>query len=156
MSESKNEKPAGRARLAKCLDAPGGITEEDALFLAESALELKSKSVNAELDRVVEEIAALTAQAAPAPTREIRVKIYDLANTVHSVAATFDRRALGLAAYHLCELLDAFDTQGRWDQEAVRVHSVSMLALRDDGRIPPEVRMEMIEGLRQVVVKATG
>jgi hypothetical protein len=155
MSESKNEKPAGRAPLASTLDAPGGITEEDALVLAESALELKTKSVNAELDRVVDEIAKLTAQTGPAPARELRVKIYDLANTVHSVAATFDRRALGLAAYHLCELLDAFDTQGRWVQEAVRVHSASMLALRDDARIPPEVRMEMIEGLRQVVVKAT-
>jgi hypothetical protein len=76
--------------------------------------------------------------------------LYALSGEVLDIAGLFGLPELGQAALSLCELLDRLKSKKSWNWPAVQVHLHGLLILADPDKTPPEGRVSVVEGLRQV------
>jgi hypothetical protein len=137
-------------RLAKVIWIPGGKTIAQALDDAQTSLdEIKGESLET-LRRKLADIQSLGRKAEENPSEGDSKALYALSSDVLETAGLFGLPELGQAAFSLCELLDRMITRNTWNWPAVQVHLRALLILADPDKTPPEARLHMLEGLRQV------
>lgn len=140
-----------RNRLAELIGrAEGSIPIADALQRATNNIELVREDCMRAVDDALDALQeALPRDNAPPAARRLE-ELYELANEIVAVAATFDLREASRAAYSLCELLDRFRASGAWSARAVVVHIEALRLLRapsDD----VAGRASILAGLDQVL-----
>ncbi|WP_395647569.1 hypothetical protein [Terricaulis sp.] len=138
----------GNNRLAQFIDAPGGITAEAARERAEARLGRLRERSDVTVSECIERIGAALS-ACEQPTPELREEMYRMAYGVANLAGTFDRPALGQAAYSLCALLDDCDVRNHWDRVGVHVHHDALRMLQSRTLTPPAVE-RLLAGLDAV------
>jgi hypothetical protein len=137
-------------RLAQCLNAPGGIKAEDALFRAGAAIEMRRDKGLEHIEQRLDQLGHLIANVGASPSEGARKDLHRLSNDVLSVAALFGREGLGDAAYSLCELLTDLEARHAWDAAPVRVHYEAMRILRTPDLISPEAQARLVKELHKV------
>ncbi|MEZ5996439.1 MAG: hypothetical protein R3C25_11900 [Hyphomonadaceae bacterium] len=137
-----------RSRLARFLNAPGGMTREEAKARADSKIERLRPRSEADMAEALKSMANLLATCDGPPDAAVRKELHRLSCVLVSLGGTFGRAALSKAGYSLCRLLDELG-EG-WDQSAVDVHFNAMRLLFTPGAIPPEAQVRMVEGLHKV------
>jgi hypothetical protein len=137
-------------RLSKVVFLPGGKTIAEALDDAQANLEeIRLQSLDL-LRGKIEEIQALGKRAEKDPSEADIQGLYTLSSEVLDIAGLFGMPELGHAAFSLCELLDRLKSRKAWNWPAVQVHLHGLAILSDPDKTPPESRMSVVEGLRQV------
>jgi hypothetical protein len=141
-------------RLSKVVFLPGGKTIAEALDDAQANLdEIRLQSLDL-LHGKIEAIQVLGKRAETDPSAADLQGIYTLSSEVLDIAGLFGMPELGHAALSLCELLDRLKSRQAWNWAAVQVHLHGLLILSDPDKVPPEGRMDVVEGLRQVCQRA--
>ena len=136
-------------RLAKLIQQPGGSKVAEVLQRADDNLETIRANCLLAVDRQLEEITRLRADAGPNPSLEVKDAVYQLASDIHGVAGVFGLEALGQAAFSLCELADRLRRSDRWSQDAIDVHIAALRLLRHpEGAVDGA---QMLEGLHKVL-----
>jgi hypothetical protein len=140
-------------RLAKAIDAPGGMTVGDALQRATANIEEVRDECLSALDAKIAEIDAATARGAFKASPEEMARVYTLANEILGEAGVFGLTELSEAGRSLCELTSNW-ASGGIDLDPVRVHVSAMKSLRrPDVAGSPAVRAAVLTGLRAVTAK---
>ena len=135
--------------LGKLIGDPGGSKLADMLKRADENLEsIRADCLNA-LDRHLDGIAQLRAEAGGEPSLAVKDSIYQLSGEIHGVAGVFGFEALGEAAFSLCELTDRLRRSGRWAQDAIDVHIGALRLLRHPESLGDAA--VVLGGLRQVL-----
>ena len=136
-------------RLNALFDLPGGRTVRRMLADADSQLAAFRPTFEAELETRIATLEGLAAAGAPR-----RAEIYDNASAIIDTAGLFGFDHVGQAAYALCDLVDAFGEQDRWDASAVAVH-VEALRLMRGAECSVQERERLLAGLHAVLEKVT-
>ncbi len=139
-------------RLSKLITEPGGIRVTDAVAAATQNLESVRQTCLDKVDRCLNEIEALHAEAGRKASPEVRDEIYRLANQIHGLAGVFGLAPLGEAAFSLCELIDRLQHAGAWRWDAVEVHLNALRLLRRPEHV--DDCDAVLEGLRRVADRA--
>jgi hypothetical protein len=138
-------------RLAKAIDAPGGMTIGDALVRAAAGIEQVRDECLIALDGKIAEIEAASSRSVF--TAGDIARIYGLANEILGEAGVFGLVELSEAGRSLCELASNW-SGGGVPVEAVRVHVAAMKSLRrPDIAGAPALREAVLNGLRAVTAK---
>lgn len=139
-----------KSRLAKMIDAPGGISVGVALAKAKANIEAK----RAEAMTAVEvQIAALESMVPPTNLEEQPDRldeVYRAANAVIDAAGPFELLDLCNAASGLCDLIDGAPIDQTFDWRIVTVHARSLRLLQ---ALPVEetmARTTVLESLKMV------
>lgn len=138
--------------LARCLNAPGGITASEACARAAAHLDDMRERALAVIDGGLHEIALLLALGPP--TEVARQRIHALSCTTAALGGMFDRAALSKVAYSLCRLLD--ETKPGWDASAVALHFHAMRLLCRPEQVSADMQASLIEGLSKVRRRIAG
>jgi hypothetical protein len=128
-----------------------GIAKPDAVRKAEENLAVIKDKTLAEIDGVLMEMQTLATQLSQDPTESGRDALYRLSNRVAAVAGTFDKGALGEAAYCLCDLLDRTNPVGKWPAGSITVHLEGMKVLRHLAAADDSKAVVILHGLCSVV-----
>jgi hypothetical protein len=134
-------------RLAKVVGQPGGKTVADAVRSAEARVESLRESNLAVLDVKVADLVRLATGPRREATAEALDDVYDLANQVFGLAATYGLAARAEAAYSLCDLVDGFRGGGAVNWAAIDVHIDGLRLL---GGVQAEGAEVILAGLRRV------
>jgi hypothetical protein len=138
-------------RLARAMDAPGGITVADALARAAHNIELVRGECLAALDEKIAEIDAVVARERF--TANDMTRVYVLANQILGEAGVFGLTELSEAGRSLCELTANW-SEGGIPVEPMQVHVAAMKSLRHpDVAGAPAMRQALLGGLRAVTAK---
>ena len=133
-------------RLAKVVRLPGGKTVAEALKSADKRIESARETCLATLDAKIGRLATYAEQGPSDPVAALD-GLYRTADEIFGVAGAFGLRALGDAAYGLCDLAGRFQVEGPVSWQAIAVH-VNGIRLLSTGALPdPEV---VLSGLREV------
>ncbi len=142
-----------KSRLAKMIDAPGGISVMTALAQAKANLEpLRERS----LEEIAGQVAILAAVQPPGPTEDPQLRLqqlYRTANAVIDAAGPFELEEICAAAAGLCDLIDAATDERPFDWRVPPVFAGSlslMLSLPDTAR---EERAKIRAGLVDLVTR---
>jgi hypothetical protein len=138
-------------RLAKVVKLPGGKTVAEALRAADARIESVRESCLATLQDKIARLAALAERGPTEPAAALD-GLYRTADEIFSVAGASGLRALGDAAYGLCDLAERFRTDGpaNWQAIGVHVNGIRLLAL---GNVAdPDA---VLKGLRDVRARFT-
>lgn len=134
-------------RLKQLVRAPGGRTVGETLKGATEALEAARIPTLEAVDEIVLAMEALGPEA-PASA------VYALASQVVDLAGYFDEPHLFAAAWSLCDLAQALTGGVQADPDSVVVHVRALKALRRPGTDDPALRAQILDGLRQVSIRA--
>lgn len=140
--------------LKRFLDAPGGISEKDAIQRATDSLEMIRHEALEEIDTCLAQIGALAEMRSPSPATQHALHQYG--NSILSFAGMYDLPDLCAAAYSLCELIDAMMSNGRWEVAGIVIHHDAMRKLREPKRLSLEERERLVSGLRKVTQRIGG
>ena len=136
-------------RLAKLVQAPGGVTLAEALKRADQNIETVRDDYLAVLDELIGRIERLSAGSTPQP--KVVDELYTCSNEVLAMAGVFGLGELGEAAYSFCELLDRLRRTGAWSPQSVVVHINTMKLLRHPERASSLGGCRaVLDGLREV------
>jgi hypothetical protein len=140
-----------KSRLARMIDAPGGISVLTALTRAKANLEpLRARS----LEEIARQIAVLAEVTPPAPDEDglLRLEqLYRTANAVIDAAGPFELEDVCAAAAGLCDLIDAASDAHPFDWRVPSVFAGSlglMMSLPDHAH---EERGRIRQGLVDLV-----
>jgi hypothetical protein len=142
--------------LGQLVDAPGGISVNDAVRAAErNVASIRDESV-LEVDRNVALLArSAAAAAADASNLSARLEVYAHANVIAGLAGCCGLSEVGQAAFYLCELTDLYIVSDAWNADAVAVHLSAIAVLRaPDIAGAPEMRRSVLAGLHEITVQA--
>jgi hypothetical protein len=135
-----------KSTLAKQLARPGGRTLADAQRLADAGLQSHRADIMADLGRLIGQLEALCAAAAPVG----QDRVYVLAAALVDLAGFFDTGPLYSAGYSLCDLSDRMRPPAPWSWPAVEVH-VKALRLIHAGGCKADAESDiLLAGLRSV------
>ena len=130
-------------RLARFVNTPDGLTPAEAVARAEANLEELRPPRLERIDAIQAELGG----RAPA------AHLYRLAGELAGIAGVFGLRALGHAAYSLCELLDRLRLAKAWSAAAVGVHLDGLRLLRSvTGEVTTDAAA-VLAGLDKVVAR---
>jgi hypothetical protein len=136
--------------LGKVIWIPGGKSVAQALDDAQSSLdEIRGQELDV-LRIKLEEIQILGKKNQTTPNAADISTLYALSSEVIDIGGLFGLPELGQAAFSLCELLDRLRSRKTWNWPAVQVHLHGLLVLADPDKTPPEARIAVVDGLRQV------
>lgn len=146
----------GKSRLAAMIDAAGGVSVGVALAQARENIEAMRSQAMAVVDA---QISAL--QAVPEPTsideQPGRIaEAYSAANGVIDAASPFELLDLCRAAAGLCDILDNAPPAQTFDWRVVTVHARALKLLQTLPLEAEGARAEVLDSLRQVVVRKAG
>lgn len=136
-----------KSRLARCLDAPQGMTIEAAEQRAQVHLATIETFAVSEMANCVDSFVSYLKLLHGDPPDAVRDELQRLAYVIASTAGTFQRQALGAAALSTCELIDVFRHKHTWDRQAVDVHADAMRVLLD---LPAHEAAILLRGLAKV------
>lgn len=136
-----------KSPLARCLNAPRGITVEAAEQRAQVHLNAIENLAVKEMAACVDSFASYLKLLHGNPPDAVRDELQRLAYVIASSAGTFGREALGAAALSTCELIDVFRQKHTWDREAIDVHCDAMRLLLD---LPAAEATILVRGLSKV------
>lgn len=146
MSEWTQIKP--RLRLYDVLDAPGGLSIDQAMSRANAGVANHRGRAMDALKDALRRLEHLRRAADPGSHREI----YQRAEFVLDIASLY-APALCRAANSLCDLAHRMEAAGRWDWASVEVHVSSMHALLEvKDETAPSV-LAVLNGLSAVVAR---
>jgi hypothetical protein len=144
-------------RLAKALASPGGITVGLALSRAEKALDAMRLDCMSELDAKIAQIDASVSAASFSATESAIGTVYGLSSEILHEAGMFGLNELSQVARSLCNLTDSLRQTANLDVQAIGVHVATMKLLRrPDVESDPPTRAAVLDGLKQISVKAAG
>lgn len=109
-----------RSRLAKLIDAAGGVSVGVALTRARANLEALRPRCVEELTARIAELDAIQPPAAGDETAAL-ARIYRAANSVIDAAGPFELRDICAVAAGLCDLIDAATPERRFDWRVLPV-----------------------------------
>lgn len=137
-------------KFRELVDAPGGLTQQEAMSRARASLEsLRGASLQA-VGEKVEALFALASVRAPSDP-ECLGTLYRLANEIFAEGGLFGRDDCSAAAKSLCDLLAQpdLDLAARWS--SVQVHAAAIKALNKPADAAGKaVRAQMLRGLNAV------
>ncbi len=110
------------SKLSRFLNAPDGMSADDAMRLAQFKLDGMAERVEQELADIVERLRVRLREQADRPSDEVNADLRSLAYELACTAGTFNRNGLSSAARALCVLLDGLEQRGAWDREAINVN----------------------------------
>lgn len=138
-------------KLAEIARQPGGRLVADAVKAAEKRVEAQRGVSLASLVEKAEALTAVAAAAREAGDAESFGRIYDIANAMFGLAASFGLKALAEAALSLCDLADSFRSgePASWPAIDVHVDGIRLLAILGEkaGAAGAE---SILDGLRRV------
>ena len=144
-------------RLAKALASPGGITVGLALSRAEKALDAMRLDCMSELDAKIAQIDVSASAASFSSTESAIEAVYGLSSEILHEAGMFGLAELSQVARSLCNLTDSLRQTANLDVQAIGVHVATMKLLRrPDVESDPPTRAAVLDGLKQISVKAAG
>lgn len=118
--------PNTTKKFAHLINQPGGATLAEATRAANANIEGIRDSALHEIGAILDKMYDLGAKLSSAPQVSILNELYDLSNTILSVAGVFGLAHVGAVAYSLCELIDRLRRNGRLSPGAVMVHLDSL------------------------------
>lgn len=139
-----------KSRLAKMIDAPGGISVGVALAQAKANIEAKRAEAMAVVDV---QIAALESVVPPANLEEQPDRLdeaYRAANAVIDAASPFELLDLCHAASGLCDLIDGAPGDQTYDWRIVTVHARSLRLLQTLPLEEAAARKMVLDSLKMV------
>jgi hypothetical protein len=139
-------------RLARFLNAPDGITAEQATARAQARLSRIQESVERELAEAIDCLRGYLRLLHGDPPSAVRDELKRLTYALAANAGTFGRPELSKVARDLCELFDVLDQRGAWDRAAVDVHFDAMRLLLSQP--PGQESDNLLEGLHRVTLQA--
>lgn len=151
VSKPSNGKTQGAPRgggLSRFVDAPDGITREQAEQRAALNVEFMRKEAMAELDAALGRVGALLATTAADPTVRPYGALKTDAHGLHSFSGTFGFGPLGVAAFMLREYTQLLESQRRWDQTGLTLFYDSMRCLR--GSMSAVESAQVLAALKQL------
>jgi hypothetical protein len=132
-------------RLAELMKKPGGVSLEQALAQCDADLAAKAGPA---LEVIATRVAALEALAsAPELDAAAVEEAYGLASNMVDVTGCLNMPALFVAAYSLCDILDAFRA-GQVSRQAFQVHVRALRLILVQGETPDIEGV--LEGLKAV------
>ena len=135
-----------KTSLARQVHEPGGRTIRDAEMRANGELEVHRGPVMASIATALEELEAISAEAAP----DAGPRVYATASRIIDVGGYFDTGPLHDAVYSLCDVADRMIGAQMWHWPSVDVHLRAMrLILAGDCRKSRSSDM-LLDGLRAV------
>lgn len=137
-------------RLSRFLNAPDGITEEQATERARLRLDRIRPSVERDLVETLASLREYLRLLSGAPPAAVRTELRRLTYELAATAGTFERPGLSKVAVALCELFDILDQRNGWDRAAVDVHLDAMRMLL--AQPPGEESAELTDGLQRLAV----
>ena len=141
------------SRLAGLVHQPGGVTIDEAVEAADTALETIREEVTAEIYSTLERMLVLGHDMKAGYDKYALDELYVLANTVVGMAGVFGMHSLGEVSFSLCELVDRLKTMKKWDGPAMQVHMDSLRLLRP-GATQSDVQQKALVGaLRRIVAR---
>jgi len=140
---------SGANRLARFLNAPGGMTVEQAEKRAKECLGKLNDIAQHDLANTVNCLRGYLALLKGAPPKAVRGELHRLAYSLAGTAGTFERPGLSDAGLAMCKVLDALEHRGAWDRAAVDVvfEAIHLLAAEQAGA----ESHQLTDGLRRVV-----
>ncbi len=145
------KKTANPSSLSVFVNRSDGIDVEEALKRADLHLMTLRDTVNNGIGDSIGAIGVLVGAANGGMPADQRQELHQLSDGILSVAGLFEKEALGKAAHSLCDLLEVFKTEGRWDAGAIRLHYDAMRLLQASPDLPPDAQVELVSGLEKVV-----
>lgn len=140
-------------RLGRLLSKPGGVKITAAITEAEHNLAAIRGETLAEVDRNME---LLRRSALAVDKHSARDEVYAHANVIAGLAGSCGLPDLGRAAYLLCELTDRYLLADTWNRDGVAVCLNALMLLRAQPALADEAYEEVLNGLAELVAKATG
>lgn len=137
-------------RLGEMMRQPGGRSLVEALKGAEKRLDKLSPDLLKGLDRAIAKLDAGAASLGDSPNEKALSEVYQASNEIISLAGLVGYAPIDEVAHGLCELIDAFLTEGQWNDQAIRVHIDAVQLLRALPAADKDGRERVLDGLSKV------
>ncbi|QUD85990.1 hypothetical protein [Phenylobacterium montanum] len=137
-------------RLGEMMRQPGGRSVIEALKGAQKRLEKLSPDLLKSLDKAIARLDAGASALHDPPDEKALSEVYQASNEIIALAGLVGYAPIDEVAHGLCELIDAFLTEGQWNDQAIRVHIDSAQLLRTLPPTDKDARERVLDGLRKV------
>ena len=138
-----------KQRLTGLLRTPGGPPAAEALAAAQANLETLRPDCISELKQILERAEAVFATLDPGEPEAGLAELYATAVRGVGLGEVCGEGAVDTALHSLCDLIDSFRTQGRYDAQAIAVH-LNGWRLLVMGSVPAEGVATLVSGLTKV------
>ncbi|MEZ5995630.1 MAG: hypothetical protein R3C25_07730 [Hyphomonadaceae bacterium] len=135
------------AGVSQFLSATDGLDRGLAVYMAESGVKDLRQDALREVISRTNNLAATASAIGDPPTDEEAQQLHDLANSIFSVAGTFELHFLAKTSRALCELLNILSERGMWRRDIVQLHCDAVRAARDEETLHQSAQEEMLLGL---------
>lgn len=143
-----------KTRLSTMALRNGGITAQEAIKRADSALEELKPPSKADIDAAIAELEARFVGSRPEAGGAHAELLYAVSARIIDVSFCLPNSGIDRAARALCDLVDLSMERGVWDQQAVDVHIEALRMLRLMGEnVAAAQREAVLSGLDRVLKK---